>query len=159
MLPTVAVLQEFAADVENCFSCAFGAEAFDVVIASPQLAGMLSIAGDIRTAHDDDWQSGKAPIVSKVFKDVEAIHARHLQIQNQEIGFGKERSIRITILSFQIFYDLVTVPDLIDAVWQTAAFDRTLKEKEILLVVFRDKNKTGLWFFFVLLHENQKEPP
>ena len=117
-------------------------DGFDVEFARAEFAGFGLVGWERRGGgHDDGYVAEGAGL--DPFEDLEAVHARHLDVEEDEVGKRKGVAVLVGADAAEIVNGLLAVVDEVERVWKSGAFPSVADEEAIIFVVFDDQDREG----------------
>jgi hypothetical protein len=113
---------------------------FDAVIVGAQAFGFRDVRIKIGTAEHDDCQIIELGFLIQPIENVETVHPRHLDIEEQQAGKWIEGAIGVRAITAQVLYSLPAILGNEEGICQAGLFEAAPQEKYIVLIVLGEEN-------------------
>ena len=113
-----------------------------------ELVGFADIAQVIAGAENHGAKLGQSRLGTNPTQDLEPIHARHFQVEEQEVGQRKLTALMKLAFTGEIVDSFFAIPHVLYCPCVPKVLKGAAQEEEVAMIILGDQND---WLFLVLL--------
>ena len=115
---------------------------FDEIIGGAQFGGTLFVRGIFGARKDNDRKLFQSRCGPNPSEEIKAINARHLKINDEEIGGRMTVSVGVRRFAFQIINGLLSILDELNFMLEAKKGTRVFENESVVTIIFGDEYRS-----------------